>query len=374
MKKVCLFNFPAISQFHGYQIDTFDPLGYFGKYDHWDWNDLIIWGINGFFKRRGLTAHAEAVDQLYRERDPAYMRMIGDFVERFRDYDLVVMSTYNFIHPEVLHHELKKPIKILGFIDDPLSTYMRGVPYLWAFDSALYISPSYDERTLFPDALNKWGCAAHHWFPLAPYRVERLDMSEQFFAQRDLDVIYVGNHTRSKVDRLIRLKKHFGNRFHVHGRWPFKGYAGIVRGLFGKPVSPYRVTSISNEERAKLYYRTKIGFNMHVSDRPMETGNMRMYEVPAHGAMLLCDKAGSNANEQIFTSGVEAVYYDSIGDAIEKAEYYIAHSEERIAIARAGCERVWRDYEWDTNVLRFLEWAFSLRNRQFGAVDSHEGL
>ena len=34
MKKVCLFNFPAMSEFHGYQIDTFDPLGYFGKYDH----------------------------------------------------------------------------------------------------------------------------------------------------------------------------------------------------------------------------------------------------------------------------------------------------------------------------------------------------
>jgi len=363
MKKVCLFNFPSRENLGGYRIDTFDPLGYFGKFDHWDWNDLIIWGINGFFKRRGLTAHAEAVDRLYRERDPAYMRMVGAFLDRFQDYDLVVMSTYNFIHPEILHHELRKPIKILGFIDDPLSTYMRGIPYLWAFDGAFYISPSYDERTLMSEALENWGCKAHRWFPLVPYRVERADMSERFFSQRDLDVIYVGNPVRTKVDRLIRLKKYFGKRFRVHGRWPFKGYAGFVRGMFGKPVFPYRVTSISNQERTSLYCRSQIGFNMHVSDRPMETGNMRMYEVPAHGAMLLCDKAGCSAHEQIFRPDVEAVYYDSIEDAIEKVEYYLAHPKERVAIARAGCERYWRDYEWETNMLNFLNWAFTVPRR-----------
>ena len=362
MKKVCLFTFPAMSEFHGYQIDTFDPLGYFGKYDHWDWNDLIIWGINGFFKRRGVTAHAEAVDQLYRERDPAYMRMIGDFVERFRDYDLMVMSTYNFIHPEVLHNELKKPIKILGFIDDPLSTYMRGIPYLWAFDGAFYISPSYDERSLFREVLPRWGCAQHTWWPLVPFAHGRREPTPEFFEQRDVEVIYIGNPVRTKVDRLIYLKKRLGRRLRVHGRWPFKGYAGIVRGLFGKPVFWHRVRSLTTDERTALYFRTQIGFNMHVSGRPMETGNMRMYELPAHGIMGLCDKAGRDAQEQIFRGGEEVVYYDDIEDALEKIDYYLAHPVERIAIARAGYERYWRDYQRDALLLRFLDWAMSLRH------------
>jgi glycosyl transferase family 1 len=364
MKKVCLFNLPAMADFHGYRIETFDPLAYFPKGSQWTLSDFIHWGHVGYDHRRAITAGAAGVDRLYRERDRNYMRMVGDFVDRFRDFDLIIMSTYNFIHPEVLVHELRKPIKILGFIDDPYSTYLRGIPYLWAFDGAFYISPSYNERSLFHEALEKWGCTNHTWWPIVPFAFDRPDMSERFFAQRDLDMIYVGNPTRSKVDRLIRLKKHFGNRFRVHGRWPFKGYFGLARGLLGKPVYPYRVTSLATAKRTQLYWQTKIGFNMHVSGTPMETGNMRMYEVPAHGAMLLCDKGARDAHAQIFAPGTEAVYYDSVEDAIEKIEYYLIHDEERLAIARGGCERFWADYEWKTNMLKFLNWAGSLPRRR----------
>ena len=369
MKSVCLFNYPAMADFHGYRIETFDPLGYFPKGTHWSLSDLFYWGHVGFDHRRAIIAGAAGVDRLYRERNPNYMRMIGDFVDRFRDFDLIVMSTYNFIHPEMLVHELKRPIKILGFIDDPYFSYRGGIPYLWAFDGAFYISPSFDERSLFPEALEKWGCTNHTWWPLVPFAFDRPDMSDRFFAQRDLDLIYVGNPSRRKVDRLIRLKKHFGSRSRVHGRWPFRGYFGFARGLLGKPVYPHRLTSLAPTDRTKLYWRTKIGFNMHVSDTPMETGNVRMYEVPAHGAMQLCDKAARDAHVQIFAPDTEAVYYDSVEDAIEKAEYYLTHDEERLAIARAGCERFWADYEREANLLRFLDWAVSVRGDSGAAQD-----
>ncbi len=61
--------------------------------------DLIILGLNGYDKRRALTAGAAGVDRLYRERDPNYMRMAADFIDRFRDFDLFVKITYNFILP-----------------------------------------------------------------------------------------------------------------------------------------------------------------------------------------------------------------------------------------------------------------------------------
>ena len=142
-------------------------------------------------------------------------------------------------------------------------------------------------------------------FPFS--RPEKAD--EAFFRQRDVDVVYVGNPNASKVERLTRLKRHFGDRMRVHGRWPFKGYLGFVRGLLGKPFYPYRVTSLVPEERTQLYWRTKIGFNMHVSDQPYETGNMRMYEIPAHGMLMVCDKAAANSHASIFEPGTDAVYY-----------------------------------------------------------------
>lgn len=364
MKKVCLFNFPPMEDFHGYRIETFDPLSYFPPGSRWSWLDLIVGGLNAYDKRRALFAGAAGVDRLYRERDPNYMRMAGDFIDRFRDFDLIVMSTYNFIHPELLVRELKKPVKVLGFIDDPLSTYMRGIPYLWAFDGAFFISPSYIDNLLFDKAVERWGGKPATWWPLVATYARPKNADDAFFQQRDVDVVYVGSPSASKVERLIHLKRHFGWRMRIHGRWPFKGYVGFVRGLLGMPVYPRRVTSLSGEQRTQLYWRTKIGFNMHVSDSPFETGNMRMYETPAHGMMMVCDKAGADAHAKIFEPDVEAVYYDSINQAIELIEYYLAHDEERIRIARAGFERSWRDYEWENNLRRFLDWASQLREQR----------
>jgi len=362
MKKVCIFGFPRMENFCGYSIDSLDPAPYFRGQD-----------------LQKLTS-AQSIDQMYRDRDPSYLRFLNDFVEKFKDADLLVFALYNPIHPEVLSRELAAPIKILGFTDDPFSTYVRGLPYLWAFDGAFYISPSYDEHSLFPDALAHWGCKQTYWWPLvfpstspsapiglwpllAPRR-EALQRGEAFFSERDQDVVYVGAAYPSKMNRLAEFRKRLGSRMRIHGRWPYNGYVGLLRGLAGKPVLWSRITGISDPERSRLYCRTRIGINIHLSDTPRETGNMRMYEVPAHGMMLLSDKAGLNAHERIFTPDKEAVFYDSTRDALEKLEYYLTHHEERERIARAGFDRVHRDYDGETNLKNFLAWADSLFQRK----------
>src|SRR5262249_15107942 len=97
--------------------------------------------------------------------------------------------------------------------------------------------------------------------------------------------------------------------------------------------------------------------------RPMETGNVRMYEVPAHGVMLLCDKAALNAHEQIFQPDTEAVFYDDIDDAIDKINYYLVHDEERLRIAKAGFARVHGDYDGAKALKSFLDWAIAVPKR-----------
>lgn len=362
MKRVCLFNFPPIENFHGYHIETFDPLAYFPRKDHWAFSDLIIWGLNGYDKRRAITAGASGVDRLYRERNPFYMRMISDFIDRFREFDFVIMGFYNFIHPEVLVRDLKKPIKILGFIDDPISTYTRGIPYLWAFDGAFYISPGYIDDILFDDAIHKWCDKPAVWWPLVPYSFNRpKKIEDSFFRKRSVDIVYVGKPCESKVNRLIKLKRHFDVKFQVYGRWPFGGYSGLIRALLGKPIYPHRVLPISDQDRTSLYWRTKIGFNMHVSDSPFETGNMRMYEIPAHGMLMVCDKSSSSAHEIVFRPNIEAVYYDTLDEAIGLIEYYLHNEEERVCIAKNGFARYWNDYEWERNLLNFLQWCETIR-------------
>ena len=384
MKKVCVCDFPRMENFHGYSIDFLDPVPYLLNGRSWSQRIRTLGQDERWVALRRLY-ESKWVDQLYREKDPSYMRYVGDFVEKFRNADLLVFANYNPIHPEILCKELPNPIKVLGFVDDPISTYVRGIPYLWAFDGALYISPSYNDRLLFKEALKLWGCEQSYWWPLVqpkrnaankeelwPHSAPRdkaVYLGDDFFSHRDLDLIYVGAQYGPKVDRLIQLRKRFGSRLKIHGRWPLAGLGGMARGLKGKPVLWGRIRSISDQERTNLYYRTKIGINMHFSPTPMETGNMRMYEVPGHGMMMLCDKAGLNAHEQIFEPDKEAVFYDSTADAIEKIEYYLAHDEERLRIARAGFTRVHKDYDGEMGLKRLLDWASALpRSSRAGSI------
>jgi len=361
IKKVCYFHNPHTrGRFHDYDIRTLDPAPYF----------VSKAAARRPFLRRmqqrklGALQTAAGLDILYRERDRDYMRYVDDFVAEFADADLVVSATYNPIHPEVLSQRLLRPTRILGFIDDPHSTYVRGIPYLWAFDGAFYISTGYNEAHDFKTALTAWGCPESHWFPLVPAKLPEFSPTDAFFERRDVEVVYIGGSYGSKTNRLARLKQALGPRFKVHGRWGMKGYVGFARGLVGKPIYPHRVTSLSGEERTSLYCNSKIGINMHLSNDRAETGNMRMYEVPAHGAMLLCDKSARDMHATIFRPDYEAVYYDDLDDALDRIHYYLEHPRERIEIARRGFERVQREYTFDAVLKGLLDWAVSVpRNR-----------
>lgn len=365
MKKVFAFNLPKNENFHGYHMESLDPYPFFTKDSHGTWRDFLNGGLSRWDKKRSLSFIYE-IDSLYRYKDKNYMQYIEKFLDEYGDYDLFIMSTFNPIHPEVIDKYLKNKTKILGFIDDPYSTYTRGIPHLWAFDGAFYISPSYSTDELFEDSLKKWGSQHNYWFPLSPKTIEFPSIDDDFFANRSIDLVYVGNYIGypdgSKANRLIKLKKHFGDRFQIHGRWPLKGYIGAARGLFGKPFFFDRITGITAEERQSLYFNTKIGLNMHVSPTPTETGNMRMYETPYHGMMQICDKAGANAHEKIFTPDTECIYYDTTDEAIDLIEYYLAHDDERIKIAKAGFERTVKDYNWEKNWKNLLDWAWGLKN------------
>jgi glycosyltransferase involved in cell wall biosynthesis len=362
-KKVVFFDFPFQGRVGDYEICSFDVSKYLGKWDHFDWNELLTSGLRGFFKRQGIALYAHIVDELYRERDPAYFRLLREFMETHGDADIILMGQANFLHPEFLFHELKGTTKILGFVDDPVSTYRAGISYLWAFDGAFYISPSYDERTLFPDALEKWGCRSHYWWPLVTRKFARPEsVGDAFFSQRNVDLLYIGLGTRWKIPRLAKVLNRYKGRFVVHGRWRMGGYVGFVRSLMGKPAFFRRVTSVSEARKFELMWRTKIGLNMHWSDTPRETGNMRMYELCAHGVCQVCDTAGVNAHAKIFDPATEVVFYKDIDEAIEKIDWLLGDEKSRAQIARAGFERYWRDYDWEDNLLALLDWASSLRS------------
>ena len=129
-------------------------------------NDLIFKGLNGY-KVLSLLKTAEGVDRLYREKNMEYMECINDFIKNYSNFDIIIMFNNNFIHPEILNQYFNNTVKILGIVDSPVSCYVRDIPYLWAFDGVVYISPGYDENYSMKEALNNWGSYNNYWLPLS---------------------------------------------------------------------------------------------------------------------------------------------------------------------------------------------------------------
>ena len=319
---------------------------------------LLRDGLGGTLYRRAVLK-AEHIDDLYRTRNPQYMSAAKDMIESLRKFDVVVFSTYNLLHPELLLEGLHDKIKVLGFTDDPHSTYVRGIPYLWAFDAAYYISPSYSSRMGFAELFAQVGFKRVRWLPLAQ-PINYPQLTEEDIRNRSVQIAYVGCPTGSKVDRLRALDQAFGSDFALFGRWGMKGYYGYVRPLLGERPFFRTVLPISHADKLALYRNTKIGFNMHVSDLPSECGNMRTYETAAFGMMPLCDRAGLNLQCQIFKEGTEAIYYDTIDEAIDLARYYLSHSEERAQVAFAAYRKTITDYTWEKVTLDFLNWLVNI--------------
>lgn len=311
-------------------------------------------GIDGMYPDRAVIK-AEWVDEYYREREPWYMAACERLVRTLDPYDIVVFSTYNFLHPEIVASQLSGKIRVLGFSDDPHATYVRGIPYLWAFDAAYYISPSYGPTKSFAAMFQDLKFPKARWLPLVqPIDFPLLD--EEQIRHRSVGACYVGNPTRSKYRRLARMARAFGSDMRLHGRWRLGGRLGYVGPLVGQPLLPRTVTSLSLAEKRALYLDTKIGLNMHVSDVPSECGNMRTYEAAQFGMMLLCDRAGLNLQTGIFAEGSEAIYYDNTEEAIELTRHYMSNDRERTAIAFAAHRRAHADYRWDKVWLDFLNW------------------
>lgn len=361
MKKVFYHGMKNCFDIEGYYIDSINYDDYF-EGESGSLKDFLLGGLNTWNTRKSVR-YPEEFHRLFREKHPAYMRFEADFLEKYHDFDIIIMAAeVDLIHPETLEKYFKNKIKILTFIDDPHASYSHGTPYLWAFDGAFYISPSYDTSTLMEDRLQQWGSKHNHWLPLSfSNRSPLSERDDSFFTNREKEIVYIGGYYGPKTDRLVTLKKHFGNRFNIYGRFPYKGYAMAIRGLIGKPFWLQKVPSISDSQRQMIYHSTKIGFNMHLNEIPTETGNARMYEVPYHGLMQITSKAGLDAHIQIFEPNKEAVFYENLDEAIALMEYYLQHDDERVKIAKAGYERVQKDYIWHNNVKLMLDWACSLQ-------------
>ena len=146
---------------------------------------------------------------------------------------------------------------------------------------------------------------------------------------------------RNRDRFVIFLSQRLGERFELIGRrWD------TTYGL--KPREPFPA--------ADAYFDNfrQVAINLNVVNGNAETGlNMRHFEITAAGGFMLCYDQPELAD--LFEVGKECAVFHSEQDLLDKIEYYLAHPEERAAIAQAGQMRTLSQHLYSHRLATLLQ-------------------
>jgi len=309
---------------------------------------------------------ADSLNDLYKNKNKTYLEFLDWFYKSFKDFDILVCAQINPLHPEWLAENFKNAIKIYGMQDDPVCTYHRTLSELWAFDGVYYVSPSFNQKYTTKEFISLYNEKIHSYFlPNVTANIYDENHNSNVlnsFHNRDKSIIYVGQYYESKIDRLITFKDKLKEDFDVFGWWPRFGYQGIVRAFKFKRPFLHRVKSLTENQKLQFFLNYKICLNMNWNEK-LETGNMRMFQAPFYGMMLLNDIAAKDQHLEIFNNN-EAVFFDGIEDAVDKAKFYLKNDNERIRIAKNGYLKASKFYNKELVWNNFLIWALDLKKQK----------
>jgi spore maturation protein CgeB len=150
-------------------------------------------------------------------------------------------------------------------------------------------------------------------------------------------VAFIGSVTRHHSQRRELLERvaermpvrFFGNATGLPLRSP-------LRGRFQPPLWGYAMY--------REIQRARITLNIHINMASKYAANVRLYEATGMGTLLLTDWK-ENLHE-LFEISKEVVAFRSADECVGLAQHYLAHEQERAAIARAGQLRTLRDHTY----------------------------
>ena len=109
-------------------------------------------------------------------------------------------------------------------------------------------------------------------------------------------------------------------------------------------ATTYCGTAQYNTEMPKIFRLSKINLNINL--KISQTGlPLRVMDILGAGGFLL-----SNYQEEFnehFVNGEDIVIYNSMEDAVDKADYYLSHEDIRQKIAQSGHEKVKQHYSYE---------------------------
>jgi spore maturation protein CgeB len=173
------------------------------------------------------------------------------------------------------------------------------------------------------------------------------------------DVFFAGTAWPNRVDTIREISTLLSGKIQLKLAMPVNQYLPAIED-FSYPPSSYNWRT-SNIQFARFANRSRITLGLHRdfaatpgSPTKALTPGPRIFEVAMAGGFQLIEQSLAEIDEY-FIPDHEIVLFGSQKECLEKIEYYLAHSEERIAIAQAAQKRALQDHQYANRLDKIFE-------------------
>lgn len=264
--------------------------------------------------------------------------------------DLVLLINGAFIMPETVAELRNEGISVAVFHPDaPVRGNINHRPehvpvvrrataaFLWSRDLVASWNDSEGVRAIyFPFA----------WDPeVFPY-VAKVPGSESN-ARDGPEVVFVGGWDRRRERWLEPVAEHFELEIWGPDYWG-------TRTRRGSPLREcWRGRALRGREAAEAVVEADIALNVLREQNLPDGTNMRTFEVPGAGGFLLSTRTSGATG--IYAEGAAGAYFGSVKEMLEKIDHYLAHRDDRRAIARRAHKITASEHRYVHRARRILQ-------------------
>jgi spore maturation protein CgeB len=172
-----------------------------------------------------------------------------------------------------------------------------------------------------------------------------VELSDEDKRRLGSDIFFIG-HWEPKTEELICCLAKHGLPISVRGQnWHKARNKKLLRNVI-------KSGPVWEEEYVKALCSGKIGLGIISKWNRNQTAG-RTFEIPACGTFLLTERTA--AIQSLYREAVEAEFFSSSDELVEKAMYYLENEDKREEIARAGYKRcINSPYSWKPRVAEML--------------------
>ena len=141
------------------------------------------------------------------------------------------------------------------------------------------------------------------------------------------DVGFIGAWEKERCDSILFLCRN-GIKVKVYGDSKWRSYKGTPNLSINPPLYSQEYSKALQAFKISLCFLRKMNKDQQTS---------RTMEIPACGGFMLAER--TEEHKRLFEEDKEAAFFSSNEELLEKCKYYLAHDDERKAIAAAGNRR-----------------------------------